>query len=80
MPVYEYFCSNCKSKFELLRPVSCAGQGASCPKCHQEARRVFSPFIAFNRFAHVEEGQEPIAGTMGHSCSSCGATSCDTCH
>ena len=79
MPVYEYICSGCKSKFELLRPLSCAGQGAPCPQCHAEARRVFSPFIAFNKFANVEEGHEPIAGTM-NSCSGCAASSCDTCH
>lgn len=79
MPVYEYFCSSCKSKFELLRPVSFAEQGASCPKCHREAQRIFSPFVAFHRFAKAEEAQEPIAGTMG-PCSSCTATSCDTCY
>ena len=79
MPIYEYYCSSCKSKFELLRPLSHAEQGASCPQCHAEARRVFSPFIAFRRFAKVEEGHEPIAGTVS-SCSSCAATSCDTCH
>lgn len=78
MPLYEYICSSCDSKFELLRPLSDAGQSASCPKCHTEARRVFSPFIAFYRFAHVEEGHEPIAGTTG-SCAGCTATSCDNC-
>ncbi len=78
MPIYEYLCPDCESKFELLRPLSCAEQNASCPQCHREAKRVFSPFIAFNRFAKVEEGHEPIAGTMS-PCSSCSATSCDTC-
>lgn len=81
MPVYEFHCSKCKSVFDVMRPVSCAEQGASCPQCHMEGRRVFSPFIAFNRFAKVEEGHQPIAGTMGSgSCSSCAGGSCDTCH
>ncbi len=79
MPIYEYICSSCESKFELLRPLSDAGQSASCPHCHTEARRVFSTFIAFHSFADVEEGHEPIAGTM-NPCSGCSATSCDTCH
>ena len=26
MPIYEYVCPNCKTKFELLRPMSQAGQ------------------------------------------------------
>ena len=78
MPVYEFICTKCNSKFELMRPFSDAGKGASCPKCHTEAQRVFSPFIAFNRFAKVEEGHEPIAGTMG-SCEGCTAGNCDSC-
>lgn len=81
MPVYEFKCPSCQSKFEVLRPLSCAEEGAFCPKCNEEALRVFSPFIAFNRFAKVEEGHEPISGTMGSSsCSSCASGSCDSCH
>ena len=79
MPIYEYICSSCDSKFELLRPLSCAGQSASCPKCHTEARRVFSPFIAFNKFSDVDGGHEPIAGATS-SCAGCAAGSCSTCH
>lgn len=75
MPIYEYFCSQCKLKFELMRPVSYAGENASCPQCHSESRRVFSPFVAFSRFAAVEEGTEPIAGTtspyVSHITDSC---------
>jgi putative FmdB family regulatory protein len=79
MPVYEYLCPSCNSKFEMLRPVSCAEQNADCPKCSTEAKRVLSTFIAFNKFANTEEGHSPIAGTMS-SCSTCGASSCDSCH
>ena len=79
MPVYEYFCPICNSKFELLRPVNRAGEKVSCPQCQGEAQRVFSPFIAFSRFAKVEEGSAPIAGTTS-PCASCTAISCDTCH
>ena len=78
MPVYEYFCPCCESKFELLRPLSSAEQNASCPECHSEAQRIFSPFIAFHGSAKAGEDHHPVAGTM-NPCGSCAATSCDTC-
>jgi len=81
MPIHEFHCPKCKSKFELKRPFSSAGEGASCPECNTDAQRIFSPFIAFDRFAKVEEGQSPIAGTMGSSgCSSCASSSCSSCN
>ncbi len=76
MPIYEYFCPACASKFELLRSMSCAEQDAGCPKCHSQARRVPSAFSAFNKSS--DSGSAPIAGTGG-SCSGCSASSCSTC-
>jgi len=74
MPIYEYVCSDCESKFELLRPLSQASEGASCPRCHKNAERVLSTFACFST---DESGLTSMVG--GDSCSSCGAASCDTC-
>ncbi len=74
MPIYEYVCSNCELKFELLRPLSQATEGASCPRCHSSAKRVLSTFACFS----TDESGMP-APVGGNSCASCGATSCDTC-
>lgn len=42
MPIYEYQCRSCSTRFELRRhfddPVD-----AACPHCSTEARRLFSP-------------------------------------
>ena len=77
MPIYEYVCSECGLKFELLCPLSQANQGASCPRCHNSAKRVFSTFASFSE---SESGETtPLAGT-GSSCASCSATSCDSCN
>ncbi|MCX6000437.1 MAG: zinc ribbon domain-containing protein [Chloroflexi bacterium] len=76
MPIYEYFCPKCKSKFELLRPISCAEQDAACARCQTQSRRVPSAFSAFNRSGGGEP--VPIAGAGG-GCSACGATSCSSC-
>lgn len=74
MPIYEYFCPHCDIKFELLRPLSQAKETAICPNCHGEAERRLSSFASFSKSA---EGV--VAPVGGSSCSSCFATSCDTC-
>ncbi|MFC1937574.1 FmdB family zinc ribbon protein [Chloroflexota bacterium] len=47
MPLYEYICSNCGYEFELLRPLSKAGEEATCPKCHNPSERKLSTFAHF---------------------------------
>lgn len=42
MPLYEYRCRTCKSVFELLRPMSRAGEAAACPQGHNGTERVLS--------------------------------------
>jgi len=44
MPLYEYYCSECKSKFELLVNHKYADE-VVCTKCHGEkVRRLLSVF------------------------------------
>ncbi|MFC2072417.1 zinc ribbon domain-containing protein [Chloroflexota bacterium] len=74
MPIYEYACPSCEVKFELLRPLSQSGEGASCPHCQQSAERILSTFACFST---NESGMTSPVG--GNSCASCGAASCDTC-
>ena len=77
MPIYEYYCPSCDSKFELLRSISRAEEGAACPRCSTQTSRVPSTFSAFN--GSGDSGTTPIAGT-GSSCGSCTASSCSSCH
>ncbi|MBI4187976.1 MAG: zinc ribbon domain-containing protein [Chloroflexi bacterium] len=74
MPIYEYLCPRCESKFELLRRLSQANETASCPCCHEEAKRVLSTFASFST---DESGVSAPVG--GSPCGGCGASSCDTC-
>jgi putative FmdB family regulatory protein len=46
MPIYEYECRNCSCRFELRRKFGEDGM-ARCPRCLDEARRVFSPVPIF---------------------------------
>ena len=76
MPIYEYVCSHCDGKFELLRRLSQADEEVSCPHCHNRAKRVLSTFASFSK---GDDGQSnPLGGSS--SCTSCSATSCDSCH
>ena len=46
MPVYEYECQQCSLKFEVKKRFR-EESGAVCPRCHAEARRIFSPVPIF---------------------------------
>lgn len=74
MPIYEYRCARCNSKFELLRSLSQASQGAECPCCHSPAERVLSTFRALTK-----DGSGQTSSVGGSSCASCGSASCTSC-
>jgi len=74
MPIYEYVCSDCNLKFELLRLLSQVNKGASCPRCHNTAKRILSTFASFSK------DESGLTSSISSSpCASCSATSCDTC-
>ncbi|MEA2289860.1 MAG: hypothetical protein QOD55_1857 [Solirubrobacteraceae bacterium] len=41
MPIYAFTCRACGS-FDMTRPVADAGAPAACPRCGDDARRVFT--------------------------------------
>jgi len=74
MPIYEYVCSECGSKFELLRSLSQATEEVSCPHCHNAAKRILSTFVS-----HSTDDMGFTKSVGGNSCSSCSSASCDSC-
>ncbi|MGH3088410.1 MAG: FmdB family zinc ribbon protein [Rubrobacteraceae bacterium] len=47
MALYEYKCSDCEDKFDLMRPMSAADDPAACPECGSESSmRVVSNFVS----------------------------------
>ena len=65
MPIYEYYCPVCESKFEMLQSMRSAG--ADCARCDQPAQRAISMFAAVTTSDEGELG--PVAGMGGcHSC------------
>ena len=70
MPMYEYYCSSCRTRFEQLVRVAGEGERAPCPECGRpDAPRVLSTF------ATVRGGDgASLAGAAGGGCACTPAT------
>ena len=45
MPIYEYYCKDCRNKFELLTTYTESEVDIECSKCHgSNVRKLFSVF------------------------------------
>lgn len=77
MPVYEYYCSRCSTKFELLRSMSRSDEPARCPNGHREATRTLSVFAAIGGNATGADG--PATMPSGGGCG-CGGGGCGCGH
>ncbi len=73
MPLYEYRCSDCETRFDALRAMSDADVPIVCPKCGSENTcRMISLFSAV--------GSEGVIAGAGTSCGPCTpSASCATC-
>ena len=78
MPVYEYYCPPCSSRFEVLRAISEMDAPAVCPDGHTTSDRVLSLFAPFAKstrgdaaLATLEAPTAVDACCAGGSCSCC---------
>lgn len=75
MPLYEYYCSDCKSKFELLVSHQHADD-VICMKCHSEhVRRLLSLFAMAGKIGE-EGGYGDLDASSGGSCGCGGDCGC----
>ena len=44
MPIYEYYCADCKLEYEAIRPASQADAPVPCKTCQQPGQRQLSTF------------------------------------
>src|SRR5258707_8368003 len=66
MPVYEYYCSHCHTKFEALRTMRQADDPIACESCESErTARVLSVFFAAS-------GGQPLSGMAAGGGCGCG--------
>ena len=59
MPVYEYFCQQCKTEFELRLSLSEYDRPKLCPKCHSSAQRLISSFACKNG-GNIQAAEKPF--------------------
>ncbi|HNR39685.1 MAG TPA: zinc ribbon domain-containing protein [Acidobacteriota bacterium] len=61
MPLYEYFCRECRKSFEALRRLSDDDADVRCPHCGSEkVDREFSTFASAGSPGHAGCGPGPI--------------------
>lgn len=66
MPLYEFYCEPCNGVFEVLRSIRESGDGAACPVCNRDGKRMMpSSFNAFT-FRDGYPRRIPDKGTYWH--------------
>jgi putative FmdB family regulatory protein len=68
MPLYEYQCSACGGRFEILQPLGGGSEGLACPGCRStEVEKVLSTFAAGGQGSGA---QSQGAASRGGGCGS----------
>ena len=77
MPLYEYRCENCQTRFEVLRSINQSGSPIACPTCAEMgARRLISTFAAISKGSG---GSRLVTSSQGGGCGSCAGGHCAAC-
>ena len=74
MPIYEYTCKDCDTRFEALRSFSKADEVIDCENC----KGVNTYRVVSAAFAH-SSGRIVSGGSSSGGCGSCAGGSCSTC-
>jgi len=71
MPIYEYYCQDCNTKFELIRDIAKANDPAKCQKCgSKNTKRLISKF--YSQGSSENSSSSGCSSCSGGNCSSCG--------
>ncbi len=74
MPIYEYVCKDCGTRFEMLRSIKDADSIIPCKSCQSnQTQRALSVFFA-------QSGSQIIAGNNRSSCARCSNGCCSSCN
>jgi putative FmdB family regulatory protein len=81
MPMYEYGCLNCDSRFDRLRRMDQDDSGVNCPRCGgEQVQRRMSVFAAHTRSggASIAEAAAPVSSGGGGCGGGCCGGGCAT--
>ncbi len=73
MPIYEYWCPECRETFEKLRPMNSNDSEVSCPRCGSGVKKMLS-VVALAGSKAAGADYRPASGGCG-----CGGAGC-SCH
>ena len=71
MPIYEYFCPECRAAFEKLRPMQSNDSEVTCLRCGSKVKRMLSVVAAIGH-----SSDESYASGGGGGCGCGGNCSC----
>ena len=73
MPMYEYYCAACRTRFEQLVRAPASGESAPCPECGRaKVPRVLSTIAAVRRGGDGAELATAASGGGGCCGGGCG--------
>lgn len=73
MPLYEYVCMDCKTRFDILRPIKDADAPIACENCHSDhTARAISVFFAHSDGRTVTQSAPSCSACSSRACSTCG--------
>lgn len=75
MPLYEYQCEKCGSRFAARRSIAARDEGVVCPDC--AAAEIVRLVPMFAAFTHEDGGRTKSIGPS--PCSGCAGADCQTC-
>ena len=74
MPLYEYLCHDCRTRFDALRSIKEADAPIACRECQGEnTARVISLFFAHSDGRSIAQSAPSCGSCASHACSTCGA-------
>jgi len=77
MPIYEYYCQDCDTRFEKLVSLSRSNEQPPCPNCTGgHTRKLLSAFAS----VHASDDGGVSVSSSGGGCAGCSGGSCATCH
>ncbi|HEU0166145.1 MAG TPA: zinc ribbon domain-containing protein [Chloroflexota bacterium] len=80
MPVYEYYCSACHTKFDALRSMAALNEPQTCTVCgaSEHVNRTLTVFARMGGGSGVDDdfGDSRVASSFGGGCGCGGACSC----
>lgn len=77
MPIYEYYCADCRTKFDARRPMNQADAAIGCKHCEStRTSRILSLFATFSSDKSSGSTQTMSGGFGG----CCGGGSCSCSH